>query len=79
MQPQTQWFAVRCIGCKLCVDACPNGCLAMTGAGLVIDRQRCEACGICVEACPSGAREMLGRTMSVEELLARITQRPGLL
>jgi pyruvate formate lyase activating enzyme len=72
MQLQTQWFAVRCIGCELCLDACPNKCLAMTEAGLVIDRQRCEACGKCVETCPSGAREMLGRNLSVEELLAEL-------
>lgn len=44
----------------------------MTGAGLVIDRQRCEACGKCIEACPSGAREMLGRSMSIDELLAEL-------
>ncbi|HTX89818.1 MAG TPA: glycyl-radical enzyme activating protein [Anaerolineales bacterium] len=69
---QTQWFAVRCIGCKTCVDACPNGCLTMTEAGLVIDRERCEACGKCAEACPSGALEALGRTVAVEELLAEL-------
>jgi pyruvate formate lyase activating enzyme len=72
IKSQTQWFAVRCIGCKICVDTCPNGCLAMTGAGLVIDHQRCEACGLCVEACPSGARELLGRTISIEELMAEL-------
>jgi pyruvate formate lyase activating enzyme len=69
---QTQWFAVRCIGCKMCVDACPNGCLAMTKSGLVIDREHCEDCGKCVEACPSAAREMLGRTVSVEEVLTEL-------
>jgi pyruvate formate lyase activating enzyme len=63
---------VRCIGCKICVDTCPNGCLTMIGSDLVIDRQHCEACGVCVEACPSGARELLGRTMSVEGLLAEL-------
>jgi len=69
---QTQWFAVRCIGCKTCVDSCPNKCLEMTEAGLVIDHERCEACGKCVEACPSGARERLGRTVTVEEVLAEV-------
>lgn len=73
-QLQTQWFAVRCIGCKSCVEACPKGCLAMTEAGLVIDHDCCEACGKCVEACPSGAREMLGRTVSVDELLAELVK-----
>jgi pyruvate formate lyase activating enzyme len=69
LQPQTQWFAVRCIGCRTCVDTCPNGCLTMTETGLVVDLERCQACGKCAEACPSGAREMLGRTVTVEEVL----------
>jgi pyruvate formate lyase activating enzyme len=72
MQPQTQWIAVRCIGCKTCVETCPNGCLTMTTDGLVIDREHCEACGKCVEACPSGAREMLGKTVTVEEVLTEL-------
>jgi pyruvate formate lyase activating enzyme len=72
IQLQTQWFAVRCIGCKMCVDACPNGCLAMTKSGLVIDHEHCEDCGKCVEACPSTARERLGRNVTVEEVLAEL-------
>jgi len=69
---QTQWFSVRCLGCRTCVETCPNGCLTMTESGLVIDRERCEACGKCVEACPSGAREMVGRIVTAEEVLAEL-------
>ncbi len=69
---QTQWFSVRCIGCQTCVKTCPNGCLTMSAAGLVIDRERCEACGKCAEACPSGALEALGRTVTVDEMLAEL-------
>ena len=71
---QTQWIAVRCIGCQTCVEVCPNSSLTMTEAGLVIDRERCQVCGKCVEACPSGAREMLGRIVSVEEALAELVK-----
>ena len=67
--PQVQWVAVRCIGCKTCVETCPNDCLVMTPEGLFWDRDNCEVCGECVEACPSGARELLGRTVTVEDLL----------
>jgi pyruvate formate lyase activating enzyme len=69
---QAQWFSVRCIGCKTCVAACPNGCLSLTNGGLVIDRERCKVCGKCVEACPTGAREMVGRIVTVEEILAEL-------
>jgi pyruvate formate lyase activating enzyme len=66
---QTQWFAVRCINCGTCVSTCPNGCLVMTKAGLVIDRERCEACGKCADACPAGALEALGKTVTVGDVL----------
>lgn len=72
IQPQTQWFAVRCIGCQTCVETCPTGCLSMTSDGLQIDRARCDACGMCVEACPTGARELLGRSVTVEQVLAEL-------
>lgn len=69
---QTQWFAVRCLDCRACINACPNGCLMMTDNGLLIDRARCEACGKCAEACPSTALETIGKTVSVEGLLAEL-------
>lgn len=69
IQAQTQWFAVRCIGCKSCLEACPNGCITWTETGPKFDRERCEACGTCVDACPSGARELLGTTISAEDAL----------
>jgi pyruvate formate lyase activating enzyme len=75
---QTQWFSVRCIACLTCVQTCPNGCLTMTSAGLLIDRQSCErserseCLGKCAQACPSGALEALGQTMTVDEVLAEL-------
>jgi pyruvate formate lyase activating enzyme len=69
---QTQWFAVRCLDCCTCIEACPNGCLTMTDNGLLIDRVRCQACGKCAEACPSGGLEAIGTTVSVEELLTEL-------
>jgi pyruvate formate lyase activating enzyme len=71
-KPQTQWFAVHCLGCNTCLEACPNSCLTRTEAGLVIDRARCQGCGTCAEVCPAGAIELLGKTVSVDELLAEL-------
>jgi pyruvate formate lyase activating enzyme len=58
--------------CGACVAACPNGCLHMNAAGLVIDRSRCKACGVCARACPGGALEALGTTISAAELVSEL-------
>jgi pyruvate formate lyase activating enzyme len=69
---QTQWFSVRCIGCKTCVETCSNCCLTMTNDGLVMDRENCQACGECSEACPSGALEAMGKVVTADDLLAKL-------
>ena len=69
---QTQWFSVRCLGCKTCVETCPNGCLTLTENSLLIDRDNCQACGECSEACPSGALEAMGKTVVVDWLLSEL-------
>jgi pyruvate formate lyase activating enzyme len=69
--PQIQWLENRCIGCRSCLDVCPDGCLTATEQGIIIDRDRCQGCGLCSQACPANALELLGTSVSVEEL-ARI-------
>jgi pyruvate formate lyase activating enzyme len=71
-QPQTQWFAIRCIVCDTCLSVCPNHCLTRTDSGLSIDRNLCDGCGKCAEACPAGAIELLGKTISVDEILVEL-------
>ena len=56
---------VKCTGCKICEQSCPNHCIKIDvevredKAKFIhawhYDRAACMMCGLCVEACPFGA------------------------
>ena len=47
--------ADECIGCGICVDACPQEVLeVVSGVAEVVNEDACIACGDCVEGCPMG-------------------------
>ncbi len=69
---QLHWMEIRCIGCGICIKACPNGCLVKTKDGITRDRATCKACGKCAEECPAGAQEALGKEVGLEELLSEL-------
>jgi pyruvate formate lyase activating enzyme len=73
-QPQVHWIGNRCIGCKTCLDVCPQNALAFTPADNTVDRSRCNGCGICAAECPSTALELLGRSWKLEDLYAEVAK-----
>ncbi|MHA1125376.1 MAG: glycyl-radical enzyme activating protein [Candidatus Heimdallarchaeota archaeon] len=71
-KPGLQWFEIKCIGCKSCIDVCPEGSLTFTDEGVQINREKCIASGECVEACPSTALQLFGRYWDLDELFHEI-------
>lgn len=57
----------KCIGCKSCIDVCPEDACELTPAGIVTDAERCTGCGKCADICPTKATEMSGRTLTLDE------------
>lgn len=41
----------KCIGCKLCVSACPFGAITVVNGKAEIDLAKCNLCGACVSSC----------------------------
>ena len=48
-------FENTCIGCGLCVDACPQNAMTLVGGRAVINPDSCTSCGQCVLVCPVNA------------------------
>lgn len=69
-RPQIHWVGSRCIGCKTCLEVCPESALDFTPQSNTIDRRKCTGCGTCAEACPSTALELLGQSWTLDDLYA---------
>lgn len=72
--PELVWHDWRCIGCRACVEACPERARTLTERGAEVDRERCVDCGRCVAECPSTAIERQGRAATVDEVVAEVAR-----
>ncbi len=68
--PQLMLHVAKCIGCGMCLGACPKGLHSFTPEHQ-IERAACTACGKCSEVC-IGALEVAGKEMSVAEVLDEV-------
>jgi len=72
--PELQVLPDKCIDCKACLEACPQGAHEVTGGRRVFHRDRCTACGACAAACYSGALVLVGRRMAADEVMAEVLE-----
>jgi len=70
--PQIHWISNQCIGCKICLEVCPEGALRFAADGNRIDRNLCTGCGLCAEECPGDALVLLGQSWELDDLFQEI-------
>ena len=71
-EPFVYYDAERCIGSAACVEACPEGALALTAQGVLDTHALCCGQGSCVDACPTEALRWVGSRYTVDELVREI-------
>nr|WP_321400315.1 glycyl-radical enzyme activating protein [uncultured Desulfobacter sp.] len=70
--PQRVYTPSKCIGCEMCISACPEKALALKETGIAVDQHTCVNCGVCAAICPSTAVEIFGRKVTVADIVKEI-------
>ena len=53
IETRPKYLQKNCIGCKMCLLVCPEGCISGNEKNTFIcDYSYCKGCGICAMICP---------------------------
>jgi pyruvate formate lyase activating enzyme len=75
IEPEIVHYTQKCIGCNLCVNACPIPTAIEDREGVkFINRESCDNCGQCAAACPAGGMVRIGRRMGVDAVMDTIAK-----
>ncbi len=72
LEPQLIWREVACIGCRSCVEACPEQARALGVDGAAVDPDACTVCGTCARECPGAAIAVLGEDRTVDDVVVEL-------
>jgi len=64
----------KCVNCGMCVAECLNGCHSLCGGKHGFCSYDCNVCGKCIKVCPRKCLEFTGTSVTVDEVLAEITE-----
>jgi pyruvate formate lyase activating enzyme len=71
-RPEIFFVQENCTGCGACVDACPQGAIALVEERSRTNRDLCTGAGKCAEVCPNEARNLMGRRVTAAEVFEEI-------
>ena len=71
-KPRMMFQPQLCIGCKACVDACPNGALGLRGQIVSYDPNACRLCRSCESECFTQARTVSSKEMTLDEIYEEV-------
>lgn len=74
VQPQIMYDMSRCVGCKACIEACPNHAISYEKGKVKTDRDLCTGCGACVSPCLTESRTRIGEWKTVDEVYEEVAK-----
>ncbi len=74
MRPALSFTQKLCVGCGMCVQACPHGVHDLRDGIHRVRHADCVGCGRCAEACLPGALTLFGRTMEPAQAAALLLE-----